>query len=187
MRSADQSQAGMTRKLHIGGKVRADGWEVVNANPAPYVDHVCNANDLSRFDTDSIAEIYASHIVEHFDYNGELSNTLKEWLRILKPGGKIYISVPDLDILAKLLLSKNELTTDERFHVMRIIFGGHIDKYDYHVSGLNEDFMAVFLKHAGYVNVRRVGEFGLFNDTSSLTFKGVAISLNMIAEKPRQA
>jgi len=177
----------MSRRLHIGGKIRADGREVVNALPAPYVDHVCNAKDLSRFDNNTFAAIYASHVVEHFDYQGELQKTLKEWLRVLEPGGKIFVSVPDLDILAKLLLAKNELAVNERFEVMRMIFGGHIDKYDYHLTGLNEDFMTVILRNAGYVNIQRVGEFGLFSDTSNCTFKGVAISLNMSAEKPRAA
>jgi predicted SAM-dependent methyltransferase len=174
----------MKRKLHIGGKQRAAGWEVLNANPAPYVDHVCNATDLSRFADGTFSEIYASHVVEHFDYNKELVASLKEWWRIMEPGGKIYISVPDLDVLAELLLAKNKYTVDVRFEVMRMIFGGHVDKYDYHVVGLNEEFLTEFLKMAGFINFRKVPGFGLFNDTSSWKFKGVAISLNVIAEKP---
>ncbi len=173
----------MLRKLHIGGKCRSQGWEVLNANPAPYVDHVCNANDLSQFDDDSFSEIYASHIVEHFDYVGELQSTLKEWFRVLQPSGKIYISVPDLDVLATLTLDKESLTAEERFHAMRMLFGGHTDKYDYHFVGLNEEFLTQYLQGAGYVNARRVEGFGLFEDTSSMVFKGVPISLNMIAEK----
>jgi predicted SAM-dependent methyltransferase len=68
---------------------------------------------------------------------------------------------------------------------MRMIFGGHVDKYDYHVIGLNEDFLAAFLRESGFVNIRKVPELCLFHDTSAMLFKGVAISLNMIAEKPR--
>lgn len=174
----------MARRLHIGGKVRAEGWEVLNANAADYVDHVCNANDLSQFPDNTFVEIYASHIVEHLDYaGGELINTLKEWNRVLTPGGKAYISVPDLDCLAKLILDKGRLNVHERFHVMRMIFGGHTDKYDYHYVGLNEDFLVSFLSGAGYTNIRRVPQFGLFEDTSSLAFKGALISLNIIAEK----
>jgi predicted SAM-dependent methyltransferase len=175
----------MPRRLHIGGKIKADGWEVLNANPAPYVDHVCNANDLSCFSDNTFAEIYASHVVEHFDYKDELKNTLTEWNRVLVPGGKIFISVPDLDVLARLILDKGKLTVDERFFVMRMIFGGHVDKYDYHIVGLNEEFLAGFLHVSGYVNIKRVPQFGLFSDTSTMLFKGVAISLNVIAEKPR--
>jgi predicted SAM-dependent methyltransferase len=194
----------MVRRLHIGGKTKSDGWEVLNVNPAPYVDHVCNANDLSRFTDNTFAEIYASHIVEHLDYMSkqkgiparkgssafgqpapsELENTLMEWNRVLVPGGKLFIGVPDLDVLAKFILEKNKLTVEERFFVMRMIFGGHVDQYDYHVVGLNQDFLTVYLNASGYVNIKKVPGFGLFNDTSSALFKGVAISLNMIAEKP---
>lgn len=176
----------MSRKLHIGGKIKSEGWEILNAQPAPYVDHVCNASDLPQFADGTFSEIYASHVVEHFDYQYELMRTLKEWNRILEPAGRVLISVPDLDILAALFISKGELNMDERFHVMRIIFGGHLDKYDYHVTGLNEEFLTTFLKFAGYVNIRRVPEFGLFRDSSIVTVKGVPISLNMIAEKPRK-
>lgn len=158
---------------------------MLNANPAPYVDHVCNANDLSRFENDTFEQLYASHVVEHLDYKDELLRTLVEWNRVLVPGGNVFISVPDMDVLSSLLLQKNRLTIDERFFVMRMIFGGHVDKYDYHVVGLNQDFLASFLHASGYVNIRRVQDFGLFADTSSMVFKGVPISLNMVAEKRR--
>jgi predicted SAM-dependent methyltransferase len=174
----------MIRRLHIGGESKSDGWEVLNANPAPYVDHVCNANDLSQFAEETFSEIYASHIVEHLDYKGELMRTLKEWNRVLAPGGKIYISVPDLDVLADLILQKDKLTGEERFFVMCMMYGGHVDKYDYHVVGLNEEFLTEYLGAAGFVNLIKVSEFGLFDDTSSMKYKGVPISLNMIAEKP---
>ena len=173
----------MTRKLHIGGWEKADGWEILNTNPASNVDHVCNANNLSQFSDDTFSEIYASHVVEHLDYKDELEPALKEWLRVMEPGGIIYISVPDLDVLARLIISKDKLTLGERFHVMRMLFGGHVDKYDYHLVGLNEDFLTAFLKRAGYINITKVENFGLFNDTSCLIFKGVAISLNLVAEK----
>jgi FkbM family methyltransferase len=175
----------MSRKLHIGGQEESEGWEILNATPAPYVTHVCNANDLSIFQDNTFTEIYASHVLEHFDYSAELEATLKEWLRVMEPGGKIYISVPDLDVLAELILQKDKLTVDERFFVMRMMFGGHIDKYDYHVVGLNQDFLAGYLNNAGYTNLRRVNSFGLFNDTSNMQYKETPISLNIIAEKPR--
>ncbi len=174
----------MSRRLHIGGTSHTDGWEVLNANAAPYVDHVCNANDLSRFENNTFTQVYASHVVEHLDYRDELLNTLAEWHRVLTPSGSVLISVPDLDTLARLFLQKERLALEDRFMVMRMMFGGHVDKFDYHVVGLNEEFLAAFLHRAGYVGIRRVEGFGLFNDTSSMTFKGTAISLNMTAHKP---
>ena len=174
----------IVRRLHIGGVVRADGWEILNALESDQVDHVGNANNLSRFADATFAEIYASHVVEHFDYKDELHTTLVEWRRVLAPGGRACISVPDLDILATLILAREQLTLDERFHVMRMLFGGHVDQYDYHQVGLNADFLSAILAEAGFVNIRRVSDFGLFQDTSGLRFKGVPISLNLIAERP---
>lgn len=174
----------MPRKLHIGGTVRSDGWEVLNANAAPYVDHVCNANDLSHFAADTFEAIYASHVLEHLDYKDELKATLIGWNRVLVPGGKVYVSVPDIDVLAGLLLDKGRLTMPDRFLVMRMMFGGHVDRYDYHVVGLNEEFLAEYLRVTGYVNIQKARAFGLFEDASALELNGVAISLNMVAEKP---
>ncbi len=176
--------ATVPRRLHVGGHVRRPGWEILDVNAAPYVDHICNAKELSIFSDNSFIELYASHVVEHFDYMAELGDTLKEWLRILAPGGRVYISVPDLDVLAALFLCKDKLSADDRFMVMRMMFGGHLDAHDYHVVGLNEEFLRGFLQSAGYTNICKVDGFGLFEDTSAMEFGGVAISLNMIAEKP---
>ena len=159
------------------------GWEVLDANPGPIVDHVGNARDLGIFPDNTFEVIYASHVVEHFDYTGELSATLTEWLRVLVPGGTLFVSVPDLDVLARLFLDRQSLSMQERFLVMRMVFGGHIDKYDYHLVGLNEEFLTHFLEVAGFVQPDRLARFDIFNDTSNLELKGVPISLNMRARK----
>ncbi|MCT0212101.1 MULTISPECIES: class I SAM-dependent methyltransferase [Synechococcales] len=174
----------MTRNLHIGGTSPSAGWEILNAIPAEYVDHVGNANDLSRFADGTFSKIYASHVVEHLDYSSEIAMTLAEWRRTLQPGGSLYISVPDMDILAGLFLEKNLLNLEERFMVMRMIFGGHIDAFDYHLTGLNEEFLSEFLKSAGYTSITRVESLKIFHDTSEMEFKGVRISLNVRAKNP---
>ncbi|MGP1675523.1 MAG: class I SAM-dependent methyltransferase [Burkholderiales bacterium] len=174
---ASMGEPSTARRLHIGGKYNVPGWEVLNANPAPYVDHVCDATDLSRFPDNTFAEIYSSHVVEHFDYAGQL--------RVMRPGGALRVSVPDMNVLAGLFLNNRDFSIDERFFVMRMIFGGHVDQYDYHLVGLNEEFLASFLGSAGFTQISRVIDFGLFNDTSRMLFRGVPISLNMIAYKPQ--
>ncbi len=173
----------MSRKLHIGGTITAPGWEVLNVIPGPHVDHICDAAELSIFSDNSFSVVYASHILEHMDFVDEISNALSEWYRVLEPGGKIYISVPDLDVLSKLFLDRQKLSLQDRFQVMRMIFGGHTDDYDYHMIGLNEEFLAMYLKDAGFTNLQRVDVFGLFQDTSTMVFHDELISLNMIAEK----
>ena len=171
----------MQRKLHIGGHEQRSGWEILDANPGPLVDHVGNANDLSRFADGTFSEIYASHVLEHFDYKDALSQALIEWRRVLAPTGVLRLSVPDIDVLANLLLQKQALDVNQRYQIMRMMFGGHIDAYDYHLVGLNEEFLVAFLAAAGFDRVQRVASHGLFTDTSDMDVGGVRISLNMNA------
>lgn len=174
----------MIRKLHIGGQIRVAGWEVLDINPGPAVDHVADARILSLFADDTFATVYASHVLEHFDYRDELAATLAEWCRVLEPGGTIYVSVPDLDVLARLFIDRQWLTPQERFLVMQMIFGAHSDAFDYHQVGFNDQMLGSFLRLAGFTDMQRVARFDLFEDSSRLMFKGVPVSLNMSARKP---
>ena len=173
----------MERKLHIGGKQKKEGWEILNANEGADVDHVCNAVDLSIFEDGTFSELYASHVLEHFDYARDLSVALSEWHRVLSSNGKIYISVPDLDTLASMLCDKENYSLQDRYGVMRMLFGGHVDQYDFHQVGLNLEFLTAYLMEAGFENISRHQSFGLFKDTSDMAFNGVPISLNVTATK----
>lgn len=42
----------------------------------------------------SVDEIKAFHIIEHFDYYA-IREVLKEWHRVLKPGGRLWLETPD--------------------------------------------------------------------------------------------
>jgi len=172
------------RRLHIGGTLRAAGWEVLNVVPGEHVDHVGRAEDLSQFPDDEFDAIYASHVLEHLAPRGPLETGLREWHRVLRPGGRLYVSVPDLDVLARLYVDRERLDANERFQVMLMMFGAHADPHDRHEIGFNDEGLGHFLRAAGFVNVLRVKSLGKFRDTSELEFKGVRISLNIVAEKP---
>lgn len=76
--------------------------------PGPHVDHVCSAADLSHFALMSWS----------------ISTIRTSWHRVLAPRGRLFISVLGLDALAALFLDTRGLSTNERFQVMRMIFGG---------------------------------------------------------------
>jgi predicted SAM-dependent methyltransferase len=169
-------------KLHIGGQEARKGWSILDVNPGPKVDYVGNCNDLSFLSDDSCSEVYASHGLEHHGYNGELQETLRGIHRVLKPGARLRISVPDLETLCRLFLYPS-LDAGERFHVMRMMFGGRMDAHDVHHCGLTFEFLGTFMAKAEFRDIRRVDEFKEFKDTSSLRFGGVLISLNVEARK----
>jgi predicted SAM-dependent methyltransferase len=170
------------RRLHIGGVERTEGWEVLNALAGPVVDHVGSAADLRQFADGTFSALYSSHVLEHLDYKDELHAGLREWHRVLAPGGRLYVSVPDLAVLAKLFLTEG-LSLDDRLFVVRMIFGGHVDAHDYHQMGFDFEILATFLREAGFVEIERVADLGLFDDTSRAVYAGVPISVNVTARK----
>ena len=176
-------------KLNIGGEEKKEGWKILNIQSGGElgfgpnkneIDFIGDITDLSQFDDNSIEEIYASHIIEHVPQK-KIKETLKGIYRVLKDKGKFYISVPDMDVLCKLFLEIKE--PKARFHIMRMIFGGQIDKYDFHYFGWNFLFLKDFLTIAGFKNIEKVKFFSLFNDTSNYAPYGEPISLNVIAYK----
>jgi predicted SAM-dependent methyltransferase len=169
-------------KLNIGGREQREGWAILDTVPGLIVDYVGNCNDLSFLADESCCEVYASHVLEHLGYNGELQKTLTGIYRVLKPGGRLRASVPDLEMLCRVFLHPS-LDYAGRFRVMRMMFGGRSTPYDVHYVGLNFEFLARFLQDAGFRVIQRVPELGLFQDASTLIFRGVPISLNVEARK----
>jgi len=167
-------------RLHIGGLEAKAGWKILNIVPGNEADFVGDVRDLSAFESNSVSEVYASHVLEHVDQRS-LPSVLREIRRILrKPGGRLLISVPDLEVLSSLFLREG-MDSKARLHVMRMMFGGQEDAHDYHQIGLYFELLAGLLKAAGFRDIRRVESLGLFDDASDYSPYGQRISLNMVA------
>lgn len=83
------------RKLEIGpGASRIPGFETLNIVPGPNVDHIGDAAKALPFPDGTFALIYASHILEHIPWY-QTVDALREWRRILAPGGVLEVWVPD--------------------------------------------------------------------------------------------
>lgn len=167
--------------LHIGGQQRKAGWTVLNVMPGDAVDIVGDVTDLSRFADESCALIYCSHVLEHVSL-ARFGETLKGLARILKPGGRLFISVPDIDVLCHLMLSPR-LSVDDKQKVMLLMFGGQSTPHDFHHVGLNFEFLTRTLQGLGFTSIEQVEDFGLFDDMSTGQFLGVPISLNVVVDK----
>ncbi|RHY34781.1 hypothetical protein DYB32_000665 [Aphanomyces invadans] len=161
-----------------------NGWTVVNIQRLRHVDLVREMKDLHGIGANTVTAIYSSHALEHCGYGvhaADVSATLAEWHRVLKAGGALFLSVPDLSVLATLFVDPT-LTPGQRFHVMRMMYGGQTDGHDFHKTGFDRVILDSFLTEAGFCNVTRVKSFGLFQDTSDLVFQGKSISLNVVAK-----
>jgi SAM-dependent methyltransferase len=90
------------RQLHIGpGKDKIPGFETLDIKPG--YDHQADASKWLPFADRTFDLIYASHIIEHIPWY-DTANTLKEWHRILRPGGALEIWTVDALRVAQFLI-----------------------------------------------------------------------------------
>lgn len=54
--------------------------------------HVIDGNNLSIYEDEELDFVIANHVLEHFD---DPVGGLKEWMRILKNGGRLFITLPN--------------------------------------------------------------------------------------------
>lgn len=83
------------RRLEIGpGPQPLKDFETLGIADGPHVDYVLDAARTLPFGDASFDLIYASHVLEHIPWY-QTDDVLREWRRILKPGGVLEIWVPD--------------------------------------------------------------------------------------------
>jgi len=126
----DKKMEKIKLNLGCGGDI-IEGYINCDINN-PLADIKCDVRDLP-FESESVDEIFASHIIEHFDYK-EGGDVLHEWNRVLKKGGKLTIECPDLD---KIVNSYITNTVEMRASIYPALFGfpwipggGHKFAYD---------------------------------------------------------
>jgi predicted SAM-dependent methyltransferase len=171
-------------RLHIGGEEIKEGWKILNIQKKPGVDFIGDITDLSQFDDESVEEIYASHVLEHVGL-AKIATTFNGLQRILKKEGKLYISVPNLDIIAKIFVLLPE--GQDKYNVMAMIYGGQTDSHDFHYIGYWPNLLFSILTKAKFRRYEKVEFFNIFKDTSNMRVKilngPIPISLNVIAYK----
>ena|SRR3990167_9688126 len=141
------------------------------------------------FPDNSVDYIYACHLLEHFRRD-ETQTILKEWYRVLKPGGVIRIAVPDFDAIVEVYLK-------EMRDLTRII-GGLYGRQDYpentHYTVFNYKKLMKELYDVGFRGTERYDHrqtsHAQIDDYSASYIphkdfeNGICISLNVQARKP---
>ena len=167
-------------QLHLGGWEVKEGWVIVNVEDREGVDVRSTVTDLSMFPDGSAVEIYASHVYEHLGYQEELPKAFEEARRVLMPGGRLRISVPDMEVLSELFLHPMARSNaNEQFKIMRMMMGGQVEPFDFHKVGFSQNILTALLMRHGFKDFRRMDDFRVFEDTSKLRFAGRPISLNL--------
>lgn len=85
------------RRLHWGcGPITPFGWVNSDITPGPSVDVVADITRGLPFPADEFDYIVSIHVLPELAYRDQ-DRALRELRRILKPGGVLRLSLPDLD------------------------------------------------------------------------------------------
>lgn len=118
--------------------------------------------------------IIASDILEHFSHR-EVDAVLREWARVLKPGGELVVRSPSLRLQAKAYLH-GVWDADIASYM---IFGGQTNPGDYHCIGFDEASIRKHLEQTGLA-VARFEEVDTPQDKSFIN-----LNLTVWATKPQ--
>ena len=118
---------------HVGVDLYAQGADIINApmDQLPYPDGI-------------IYEINCSHALEHIPKVAVIP-TLQEWYRVLMPGGKLTVEVPDL-----VWVCENWLENQNNSWDMDAIFGDQSTPGQFHQTGFSRQLLLQYLYDAGF-------------------------------------
>lgn len=135
-------------KLHLGcGNKRFEGYLNIDLQGSELD---CDIRKLP-FDDEYSEEIVAIHVVEHFMIT-EVADILKEWRRVLKPGGILTIELPCWDKVQEHIKkgSPDNMTRWPLFGDPRT----HVDGFPaVHKWCYSRQEMGNLLKHVGFTEV----------------------------------
>jgi len=175
-------------KLHLGcGRRHIPGFVHIDAVDYPHVDHVATIDNLSFIQDSSVDLIYNCHVLEHFKRR-DVERVLREWHRVLKPGGVLRISVPDFAKLCEVYQRYGKLDL-----VIGALFGRQDYLYNIHYNVFDFASLSDLLHRSGFTNVQyydwRQTEHAGMDDFSQAYIphmdkdKGTLISLNVECDK----
>jgi predicted SAM-dependent methyltransferase len=103
------------------------------------------------FKNDSVDEILANHLIEHFDFYAGHA-VLKEWYRALKPGGRLCLETPDLESLCRSFLVADE---QKRNSLYSVFFAAQWFPGQGHKFLFTENQLRFVLQTIGFKNTTR--------------------------------
>jgi predicted SAM-dependent methyltransferase len=164
--------------IHFGcGEIADDRFVNVDARPFSHVDYITKSPMMPAIAAGTVELIYACHVFEHISYFHGQIQTLVRWREMLRPGGRLILSVPDFDKVVA-------LRAERGFGWMQsVLMGGQEYPGNFHYALFTRDHLTEILKEAGFTNIhdwRAESQDSWPKDWSW----DESLSLNLMAMKP---
>lgn len=161
------------KKIEIGsGNNPQVGYIHIDSRRLPGTDHVLNFETQKLpFPNGDIDEILSNHCIEHISWRS-LPFVFREWHRVLKPGGRVFLRTPDLEFICKMYLSNKttpEWPADERFITDNLskkvtpswwanikLFAGQDYSENYHCLCFDFEMLRETVERFGFRDVKRL-------------------------------
>jgi SAM-dependent methyltransferase len=133
--------------------------DIVESRAGRKPDVICDLHKLDLFQDNYADEILSVHVVEHF-WQWEVIDILKEWVRVLKPGGKMIIECPNLISAAEEFMKNPDIAAiggPQGQRSMWVFYGDPQwkDPYMIHRWGYTPKSLAYVMNAAGLVDLKK--------------------------------
>ena len=155
------------RSLEIGpGENPLPGFDTFDTVARAGVDYVaCWGADPLPLESDSYAFVYASHVLEHIPWY-RTHDALREVYRILRPGGKLEVWVPDFAYIIDCYRGRrcgdswrrhNPESDPMKWVNGRLFTYGPTDE-NWHRACFDEPYLSQCLRKSGFIQLARIGK-----------------------------
>ena len=143
-----EQMAGLVR-LNLGaGHVSRPEYLNVDTRALDGIDLVADVRSLP-FEGDSVAEIYSSHVLEHFPVEELGKVLLPYWVSLLRPGGEFVAVVPDMEtMITEYVAGRMEFE-----ELREVIYGSQEYDGNFHFNGFSQASIRTLFEDAGLTEV----------------------------------
>ena len=147
--------------LHLGCSNRyLPGYIHIDLDNKPHIDYPnTNIASLDMFKNDEVDLIYNCGTFEYFDLQ-QAAEVLKEWYRVLRPGGVLRISVPNFESVVEVYLNNGKDMFGEG--ILGLVYGrwpildkDNNEKVLYHKMIYDYRALSKVLQEAGFRDVQK--------------------------------
>jgi len=133
------------------------GFKTCDIRNVPGVDFVCTAWDIDKHvQENTVDEIFSRHFFEHLTFK-QGATVLKKWHKILKPGGKCEMMLPNMTFHIDQWVNKRYEGKNLR-HAKAGFWGwqrGELDDtWDIHKSGYDRELLTLAVEQKGFVRIK---------------------------------